>query len=1392
VKSFQPAWVAGLAVAAFAGAFAAVKPANDYGKLPLTFEANAGQTDSRVRYLSRGAGYTLFLTSDNEAVLSLARSSRHGERQTAAVRMSMPGARPAPEIRALGLQPTVSNYLIGADPNKWLTGVAHYGRVSYQNIYPGIDVVYYGNHRQLEYDFVVAPGADPGRIRVKFDGAERITKDTEGNLVLQTSLGPVRQLKPVVYQEVDGERRYVAAAYTLRGNEAGFRLGEYDRSRELIIDPILVYSTFLGGTGVENGYAVAVDTAQAAYVVGSTSSVDFPAVASLPGQGSNRGPAGTLDAFVTKFSPEGTSIAFSTYIGGAANDEATGVGLDSSGNILVAGTTSSANFPTRNPLQGIYGGKVESFLLKIAAGGELIYSTYIGGFEDDHVNGLAVDANDNVLLGGVTRSSNFWASGGLRPAFQGGVTDGWVFKMSSAGQRIWSTYLGGFGNDSANGVAVDAQGDVYVTGTTTSLGFPVTAGALQPTIAHPSNPDAFVTKIQADGTAFLYSTYLGGTNFDEGIDIRVDAQNQAFVTGNTDSIDFPALNPLQGPPGNRDVFVTKMNANGTGMLFSTFLAGSNQDTAAGIALDPQGAAYILGSTSSSDFPTASPIQSGLAGGRDLFLTKIDSAGTARQWSTYLGGTSNDTASGIAVDASSSVYIAGSTGSADFPRLRAAQNGLLGTQDAFVTKISGCDISLAPASVTFGAGATSGSFTVNAATCPWFVSSTTPWITITGATSGTDTAIITYTIQGNAGVARSGSISVSGVRFTITQAGLQATAPTVTGIAPTGGGGIAQIFTARYATANPGGAPIEHAYLLINTAVSGAGACLVQYSPGANSFRMITDNGASWSEPVIAGSVASASNSQCTLDAAASSGAITSGTGVSETTVSFALTFAGSFAGVKNTYLLANNETSGLNSGWIQTGTWTVSSGGGQGGAPAIGGITPASGSGNGQAFAARYFTSTGNAAISRAYLLVNTSINGTGGCLIEYAPATNSFRAIANDGATWSAPVIAGTATTIGNSQCTLNTAASSGSATSGAGTTNTNVNYSLSFAQSFAGAKNVYLLAISENSGLNSGWIQSGTWTVTGTAPGAGPGVASLTPISGANTSNTFTGVFTHSGGANQHYLGYMLFLPTPNVVNYNATGTCLIEYNRISNGIRLIDDAGTGWLGPLEGLAIGTPGASVSNNYCTVNIQNTTAIVAGANMTVIVPVTFKSTLGPVLGTFLQAQDVNGVWTGMTQFGNWTLPGAPAVRTGPTVNSVTPVFSVGSGATYTVSASHPSGVSALQSVHLLISDRIVGSPACHVYYVTGNNTLNLIGDNNLPVSLTGVTPGTNVTLSNNRCSVNFAGSGVGVTGNRYTITLPLTFNKTTFAGTKNAYGIAFDNTGLTSHWVQSATLTVE
>ena len=605
-----------------------------YGKLPLSFEANQGQTDSQVKFLSRGSGYTLFLTP-TEAVLSLPSRDRKGAEPSPSLpgpsppepstvlRMKLIGANPSPRVSGLEELPGRSNYFIGNDPAKWRTDVPTYAKVQYKDIYPGVDLVYYGNQRQLEYDLIVAPGADPEAIQLAFEGEDKLVIDAQGDLVLDTPGGEVRQHKPLVYQEVDGGRREIAGTYVLNGGrQVSFQVAAYDAGKPLIIDPVLSYSTYLGGGSTDRGYAIAVDSSGNAYVTGQTDSTNFPTAS--PIQPANDG---NSDVFVTKLNASGNALVYSTYLGGGSFECGFGIAVDGSGNAYVAGDTSSSDFPTASPMQPAQASGDEAFVTKLnAAGDTLVYSTYLGGDGNDDVLGIAVDASGNAYVTGSTSSTDFPTASPLQPAF-GGNSDVFVAKLNAAGAAlVYSTYLGGSEFDIGLGIAVDASGNAYVTGVTRSTNFP-TASPIQPANAGGSQ-DAFVTKLNVSGNALVYSTYLGGSgsemNFGGGI--AVDASGNAYATGDTQSSNFPTASPIQPKTMFEDIFVTKLNASGNAFVYSTYLGGSGGDLRGAIAVDGSGNAYVTGSTDSTNFPTTpGAFQAVKGGGRfdeDAFIAKI--------------------------------------------------------------------------------------------------------------------------------------------------------------------------------------------------------------------------------------------------------------------------------------------------------------------------------------------------------------------------------------------------------------------------------------------------------------------------------------------------------------------------------------------------------------------------------------------------------------------------------------------------------------------------------------------------------------------------------------------------------------------------------------------------
>ena len=651
------------------------RAAEGYGNLPISFEPNVGQAPGRYDFVARGQGFGMAISATG-ATLAL---GTMGARDL--VRLDLLGASRSADPRALESLPGKVNYFIGNDPSKWRSEVPTFGRVSYRDVLPGIDVIYNGsNAGTLGYDFVVAPDADPGDIRVGFSGVIDVAL-RGGSLVITTATGAVTQEGPVLYQTIAGRRVPVDGRFSLAGNEVGFEVGAYDHHHPLVIDPTLIYSTYLGGSGNDAGNGIAVDVAGAAYLTGNTQSTNFPTQA--PFQGSD---AGSFDAFVTKLNAAGSALVYSTYLGGSSDDNARGIAVDGAGAAYLTGNTWSTNFPTQAPFQGSYGGSFDAFVAKLnATGSALIYSTYLGGSGVDEAQGIAIDGAGAAYVAGYTNSSNF----PTQAPFQGsnaGSFDAFVTKLNAAGSAlVYSTYLGGSDADEAKGITVDGTRAAYVTGDTSSTNFP-TQGPFQGSKAGPD--DAFVTKLNDKGSALIYSTYLGGSGVDEAQGIAIDGAGAAYVAGYTNSSNFPTQAPFQGSEaGSFDAFVTKLNAAGSALVYSTYLGGSSDDNARGIAVDGAGAAYLTGNTWSTNFPTQAPFQGSKAGSFDAFVTKLNAAGSALVYSTYLGGSSDDNARGIAVDGAGAAYLTGNTWSTNFPTQAPFQGSKAGPYDAFVTKLS---------------------------------------------------------------------------------------------------------------------------------------------------------------------------------------------------------------------------------------------------------------------------------------------------------------------------------------------------------------------------------------------------------------------------------------------------------------------------------------------------------------------------------------------------------------------------------------------------------------------------------------------------------------------------------------------------------------------------------
>jgi hypothetical protein len=655
-----------------------VRVARDYGTLPVSFEPNRGQSDPQVRFLARGNGYGVFLT-EHEAVLSL----RGKGSSATAVRIRALAANSHPEVVGERLLPGRVNHLRGRDPLGWRTGLPSYGAVRYRGLYPGIDQLFYGSQGRLEYDYIVAPAADPGRIGLAFSGARQMTVDRSGDLLLAVAGGTVRQPRPFAYQEVGAERDVVDVRYVLDGSRVSFAIGRYDRRRPLVIDPKIEYSTYLGGAPSR----VAVDDAGSAYVTGTTSSDAFPAE---PG-GFKTGRRGGVDVFVTKLSPDGSAVEYSTIFGGGGDEYASDIAVDQRGRAYVVGTTYSTDFPTTpgafqqgdpNPAPAYAG--ADAFVTKLSSGGaHLKYSTYLGGQGNDQGLGIAVH-DERAYVTGDTGSSDFPTSPGAFQPHNRGFVTAFVTKLSREGTELkYSTYLGGTVGEDRTAIAVDAQGRAYVVGTTYSDDFPTTRGAYRTSDPEPGGQDVFVTKLSSEGTRLAYSTYLGGNDYESSTGIAVDSELQAYVIGTTLATDFPtttgAYQPVAPDPGHDSDFygsgfVTKLSREGTALRYSTYLGGGSFDHPKAIDVDGQGRAHVTGFTFSNDFPTTAdavqPLDPGstdVETGEDAFVARLNGDGSSLGYSTYLGGAGGGSVgTGIAVGKSGRFYVTGVTGSPEFP------------------------------------------------------------------------------------------------------------------------------------------------------------------------------------------------------------------------------------------------------------------------------------------------------------------------------------------------------------------------------------------------------------------------------------------------------------------------------------------------------------------------------------------------------------------------------------------------------------------------------------------------------------------------------------------------------------------------------------------------------
>lgn len=946
---------------------------------PLTFEANRGQAPPQTKFLARVRGYSLHLEA-----AALAMVPHRGR----SVRIEFLGASGDVAVEGLDPRPGRIHYLLGTPCGRHIPNVPHYGRIRYRQLQQGVDLIVRGAAGFVEFDWVVAAGVRADGLRFRVEGAEEVRLDAAGDLVIRTGTGQFTLRRPLAYQDRGDRRISVTSEYFLHGrSEVGIRVASYDSQMGLVIDPVLSYATLLGSASDEVAYAVTTDAAGRAYVAGYTASLAFPASAGAY-QLSYAG--GARDAFVARLDPWGSTFEYVTYLGGSGDDVAYGLAVDGLGNAYVAGGTSSADFPTTAGAlrRNFAGGAADAFVAVLnSSGSGLLYSTYLGGAGEDVAYALALTAAGEATVAGETGSANFPVTGGAwRTTYGGGLSDAFVSRLNPAGTAlVFSTFLGGSVDDVGYGIAVDSLGNSYAAGYTQSGSFPTTAGSLQP--AKNASYDGFVTALNPSGTAALYSTFLGGADADFGLGVAVDGTGAAYVTGYTASSDFPrTVGVLQPSKGNGyDAFVAKLAPAGNTLAYATFLGANGDDYGLAIAVDAAGNAYVTGDTASSNFPvTADAFQSALGGLFNAFLAKIHPAASSLLFSSLFGGYGYETGYAVSLDSAGRSYLAGSTVSPDFPTTAGgAQRDFAGAAEAFLLRTVALNRTPAPG---------------------------TP--------------------------------------------------------SPAAGSGVTQTFTFTFSHPQ-GWQNLNVVNVLINDFLDGRRACYLAYVRPLNVLYLVNDAGDGLLPALVLNGTGSVSNGQCTVYGPGSSAA---GSGTT-LTLTLNIAFSSLFAGNRILYLAAR-DTADNNSGWVPGGVWNVP--GLPPSSPAVGAVTPASGAGRAQAFTFTFTDASGWQNLGVVNILINDYLDGRHACYLAYSRPLGVLYLVNDPGNALLPELYLGTATSVSNSQCTVYGV---GSSAVGSGTTLT-LTLNIAFGASFVGDRIVYMAA-RDVAGGNSGWQAKGSWRV-------------------------------------------------------------------------------------------------------------------------------------------------------------------------------------------------------------------------------------------------------------------------------------------------------------------------
>lgn len=993
--------------------------------------------------------------------------------------------------------------------------------VRIKGLYEGIDLIVRTRGGRLKTDYIVAPSADPSVIRVRYQGASKIEITAAGDLIANLSGGEWREDRPVAWQ---GGGEPVEAGFAVHADgTVGFALGQYDRTRELIIDPTLTMSTLFGGLGTSQATAVKVDGIGDVYAAGYTDAANFPNVSQV------RSRSAGVEAWIVKVRPSESRILWATCLGGSGDDRALALALDPYGGVYVAGQTTSPDFPAVSSAQAHLAGGRDAFLLKLTtAGSGIVFSTFYGGTSVE--SGVALAAySGGVWMAGETMSSDLPLSGAAQSQLKG-VQDGFLARFQSTGAMLGSTYFGGSGEEMVRALAIDGSGRPLVAGSTESADLELPVGVFQRTPA--GGRDAFVLRFNATASALDSGTLLGGTSgslatAETATALAVDSTGGTLIAGYTPSADFPVAAAWQAAKaGDTDAFLARISPDFTALTWSTFAGGLNRDTIDGLALDSAGRIYAAGKTMSANFPVTAPIQANSGGNLDAFLMRIPAGGGAPDFSSFLGGTGGDGAMAVDVSAALTVWAAGVAGALDFPQVA-------------------------------------------------------PVVTVT------EPGIHAF---------------LAGVSFAT------ATAPAVVSISPASGSGLSQVFTLRLSDAS-GGGYIASAQVLINTALSGQRACLISYDRSSNRIALNPDPGGLWTAGAP-GESSTLSNRQCELRLAGSTVAIN---GVYLDLV-LDLAFRSAFAGAKLTHAKAVNG-SGLSTGWVQPGSWTVT--GAANAAPSAMSASPANGGGTRQVFTLQFTDPDGGGDFEEAGFSAGHAPAAPNACTLAFDKSANRILLASDDGNSWSS-AMPGASATLQNTQCTLRLP---GSTFSISGTVWT-VRADLEFNASSTGTKSLFLRA-SDSSGNGSGWSPAGSFKVAGQA-GSPPGFSQFLPANGSGGGALFEASFWDADGSTDIEMVTVLFNSS-----HQAAGGCMVMADRRYGYLYLASDSGNTW----GSAAVGTS-TILQNSQCALRVASSTFAYSGVTLKVRLDIAFKS---PFLGSktiWSQAVDQSGrssppmIWT--------------------------------------------------------------------------------------------------------------------------------------------------------------------